>query len=187
MSKWCKRLSLAVLLVGLVLVGMSWAAAGDNAPAPKEIRHDKQEIAQAKQALGELKESIDRWHMANLEGDPDKVERHQSKLFGIIRADIKQSHTFVQRREKEADQSAGDLQGMDNREQRQGLRTDLTNLKTSRQLVMVKENLFFALKRSKTFSNKYRLLNDYVELLQREFGVVRMELAEDVGEVRQGK
>jgi hypothetical protein len=125
--------------------------------------------------------------MANLEGDPGKIERHQSKLFGLIRADIKQSHTFVQRREMEASQSAGDLQNRNKRKEHQDLRVDLANLKTARQLVMAKEKLFFALKRSDTFSNKYRLLNDYVELLQRELGVVRMELAEDRQEVRQGK
>ncbi len=187
MSTLCKRLSLAILLVGLVLVGMSWAAAGDKAPAQKEIRQDKQEITQAKQALDEFKECIDQWHMANLEGAPDKIERHQSKLFGIIRVDIKQSHIFVQRREREAGASASDLQETSNRNQQQDLRVDLANLKIARQLVMAKEKLFFALKRSKTFSNKYRLLNDYVELLQRELGVVRVELAEDVREVRQGK
>ncbi|TFH50004.1 MAG: hypothetical protein E4G89_04000 [Methanothrix sp.] len=187
MSKWSKRLSLGVLLVGLVLVSMSWAASGDKAQAQKEISPDKPEIAQAKQALNEFKESIDRWHMANLEGDPAKIERHQSQIYAIIRADIKQSQAFVQRREKEAGQSAGDLQGTNCREQPQDLRADLMNLKSARQLVMVKENLFLALKRSQTFSNKYRLLNDYVELLQRESGVVRMELAEDGREARQGK
>jgi hypothetical protein len=187
MRKWCKRFSLAVLLVGLVPVGMSWAAAGDKAQAEKEISPDKPEIAQAKQALDEFKESIDRWHMANLEGDPGKIERHQSQIYAIIRADIKQSQAIVQRREKEAGQSAGDLQGTNHREQRQDLQADLTNLKSARQLIMAKENLFLALKRSSSFSNKYRLLNDYVELLQGEFGIVRMELVEDVQEARLGK
>ena len=186
MSVLCKRLSLALLLVCLLSAGMSWAG-DDKAQAKKEIRQDKREIAQTRLVLDEFKQAIDRWHMANLEGDPDKIERHQNKLFGLIRADIKKSHVGVQKRELEAGRSAGDLEGRNIREERHDLRVDLANLKVARQLVMAKEKLFFAVKRSKSFSNRYRLLNDYVELLQRELGVVRMELAEDIAEARQGK
>ncbi len=36
--------------------------------------------------------------------------------------------------------------------------------------------------RTDAFSNKYRLLGDYIDLLRRELGMTRLELAEDIKE-----
>ena len=40
---------------------------------------------------------------------------------------------------------------------------------------------------STTFSAKYRLLGDYVEVLRNQLGIVRVELAEDLEELKEDR
>jgi len=70
---------------------------------------------------------------------------------------------------------------------RADLREDVSDLNQAKQLLSVKERLASTLKQSTAFSNKYRLLGDYLEVLRRELGITRVELAEDVKELHEDR
>ena len=178
------------IFLGVVL---TTAIAGSAATEPKDqqVPKDQKEIVQQQESVKQtrltikkLAHGIDLWHDANLKGDFDKVLKFEKKIHEIIKADIKKAVDIVSEsewqhelelRKARADDSNEGVSEKNHNEQ--GHRD--VGLKSSKKLIKAKEVLFVSVKRSHAFSNKYRLLNDYLDLLKRELGIERIELADD--------
>lgn len=153
----------------------------------KEIRQDRIELAQTQSAFKKLNRAVDFWHDAWLKGDGKKIEQYEQGFCHIIRDDIEASRRLISRHEDELRRSAAEFgQRHDSKaarkDDRADMRDDIADLKRARGLVKVKERLYRTLVRSSAFSNQYRLLGDYLDLLARELGMGRLELAEDIEE-----
>jgi len=68
---------------------------------------------------------------------------------------------------------------------RRDWRDDRADLKKMEGLLKAKERLYTSLRKSQSFSGKYRLLGDYLELLKREVRAEKIEVAEDVRELKE--
>ncbi|MEA3297551.1 MAG: hypothetical protein U9R56_06775 [candidate division Zixibacteria bacterium] len=55
----------------------------------------------------------------------------------------------------------------------------------ARKTLKIKQRLMASFVKSSAFSSKYRLRCDYMEIVRREFGMMRVELAEDIEEFRE--
>lgn len=189
-----KRYRPVLFIVAVALV--AGAAAGDDYFEKKrdrtEISQDKRELTATDAAFARLSGTIDRWVQANLDGDDKKVRRYEEAIFHQVEADVLSSRRVVERYEAEVRGSAREYDRPHDsrvvrRDDRADLRDDIGDLRRARQLLKAKERLVSSLRRTIAFSNKYRLLGDYVEILRRELGMTRLELAEDVNELHQNR
>jgi hypothetical protein len=183
------RFHLACVLTGLLVAG--GVNAGDkNAEEQqdkKEIRQDKRELVSTRVTVKEFSHAINLWHDANLKGDRAKIRKYEDKLYNIMRDDIGSTATVVKRYESEASQSArefkrGDRNWSEQTDDHGDLRDDRLVLQKARGILKTKQRLAASFIKSPAFSGKYRLLGDYVDILRKEQGMTRIELAEDVSE-----
>lgn len=170
----------------MTIVGSARAESQD-----REIQEDEKQIAldhvnakQTRVTIKNLSHGIDLWHDANLKGDFDNIIKFQNKMHQLIRADIQKAvdvvtecewqHELDLRKERANNSDDGILEKSHHEHI-----YEKNNLIETKKLIKAKEVLFVSLKRSRAFSNKYRLLNDYLELLKIELGIERIELADD--------
>jgi len=186
---------LILLAVGLVLALTVSGIAGDNSVASnivkKEFRFDVRESERTALVLKNLSHEIDLWHDAALKRNGKRTRTHEKRMLDIIKADIQARERVICRFENEAVAAVKDVvsepdpiavaPAVEKRE----ARDDIKDLRKAKQLVKAKELLFDSIKRTDTFSNRYRLLGDYLEIVKRESRMNTVELAEDGRELKQ--
>ena len=184
---------LAVILVaGLSLQAVAGKYRQEKKADRLEIKLSQNELQEATKCAKQLAHAIDLWHDANLKSDEGLIGKYEEKLHSIITTDIESSVKTVSRFEAEVNRSARESQAnggnrVERKDDYRDFKDDVADLKTARELAKVKEKLSYAIRHSESFSNKYRLLNDYLDILSREIGVDRIELAEDFQEWQEDK
>jgi len=158
----------------------------------KEIRQDKKELGATSATYTKLSSNIDRWVEANLKGNDKKAQNYEEVILELIGADITSTRRMIEQHKAEVLRSTREYNSLHNTrvarcDDRADLREDVSDLNQAKQLLSVKERLASTLKQSTAFSNKYRLLGDYLEVLRRELGITRVELAEDVKELHEDR
>jgi len=184
-----------LIFIILVLAFASGAAAGnylEKKQDKSEIRQDKMELVATSAALARLSGTIDRWVEANLTGHNKKVHRYEESILEQIQADIASSRRQLERYEAEVRSSAKEYNLLHQsraarHDDRVDLRDDVKDLHLTGRLLKEKERLASALHKVATFSNKYRLLGDYMEVMRRELGMAKVELVEDANELREDR
>jgi len=164
----------AAVFMAVMFVG---TAMGGNRVNHKEAMQDKRHLTQTRYTLDELSRHIDLWHDANLVGNDKLISKHEKQLRAIITSDLAQSKKVVKQYRHKAPMAR-------NLKEKNEYKTEQTQAEN---LTDAKEKISDRLKRSKAFSNKYRLLGDYKDLLQRELGQERLQLAQDVRQARHGR
>lgn len=179
------------MFAGLLITGSAIAADSNEVKADKiELQKDKQEFQQTRMIYKKLHHGVDLWHDANLKGDTDKIRKYRNRLFELIRSDLTNSRQEIARGEAELSRSWKEFKGEqpksdEKADDRHDLRDDVNDLKQRQLLARTKAKLFVTLKRSEAFSNRFRLLNDYLDLLRGELNINRIEVAEDIKELRE--
>lgn len=182
--------SLAAGLVFTLAVG-SFAEDGkvETTITKKEFRFDVKEAERTATVEKNLSHEIDLWHDSALKRNGKRMRSHEKRIFDIIQEDIQARDRLIYRYENEAARSVKDVVSEPSpvvtapaAEKRQAV-NDIKDLRKARQLLKAKELLFDSIKRTDTFSNRYRLLGDYLEIVKRESRLNTVELAEDGHEV----
>jgi hypothetical protein len=125
-----------------------------------------------------LDRAVDRWYEATLAGDNGKTREYEQRLVHLLAADIDRTQDQVNTLTAHlADNSSDSLIGpLPPGYSANPIRDSLSILKDQ---VRLKRMLLGAITQSDAFSNKYRLLGDYVDLLRREVGLPKLKLAAD--------
>jgi hypothetical protein len=173
-----KNLTIVIALV--LIIGVGAVMALDKARPSKYSDQAPQLVFHVNETLSHLKHHIDLWHDANLKSDPDKISLYEGVLNDIISSDIAYSKKTVR-----SFAQIAVLESMS--ESREEDRAELAKnpLRSSQQFKSLvnnlnsKKKLAEAIRKSKAFSNKYRLLGDYLYLLQQELKIVKVELANE--------
>ncbi|MFQ5500528.1 MAG: hypothetical protein ACE5FH_12755 [Candidatus Zixiibacteriota bacterium] len=182
MSRLLSRINCAFVILFLLVPAVQAGNAGHQIQQDKkEIRWDRRQFQQTSITLNKLTDRIDIWHDAWLKGDNKATRRNQVRIEELIRSDIRQSQEFVKWFEGELAKSRSHRR--DGSESQFDVRDDRFDLAGARRLYRVKQQLATAMGRTDSFSNKYRLLGDYQEVLRRELRLTTVELAEDVSEL----
>jgi len=185
-----------LIFIILVLAFASGAATAGNYLEKKqdkrEIRQDKMELVATSATLDRLSGTIDHWVEANLIGHNKKAHSYEESILEQIQADIASSRQQLERYEAEVHSSAREYNRLHQsrvarREDRADLRDDVKDLHLAGWLLKEKERLDSSLRKVATFSNKYRLLGDYMEVMRRELGMAKVELVEDANELREDR
>jgi len=172
--------NLTIIVVLVLMVGVGAVAALDKAQPSHYADQAPQLVNYVNETLSNLKHHIDLWHDANLKGDQEKIALYEGGLNDIIGDDIAQGKKTVRSfaqiavlesmsEPREGDQAELAKNPIRSNEQFKSMVTNLNS----------KKKLAEAVRKSKAFSNKYRLLGDYVYLLQQELKIVKVELANE--------
>jgi hypothetical protein len=129
-----------------------------------------------------LSYAVDLWHDATLKGDDGKIKECRDDIRKFLEADIESERNLVKMLTRQAiDNEAGkNEEGKNLIEEKPGRKPakadqDLVNQLVP--LIRTKELLVDAMERSEAFSNQYRLLGDYIDLLRRELDMPRLQYA----------
>lgn len=172
------RKSLIFLSIMLFLTGFSAVSALDS-DLPQTPGRTANFVYQVQETLEHLSLHIDLWHDANLKNDKEKVEIFESVIDDIISEDIANS--------KKAIRNFAQMAVLDNsgqNENENGSRVDVNQIKSSVlfkkivEAMSIKKKLAESISRTDAFSNKYRLLNDYLYVLREEIRFTRVQVAE---------
>jgi len=161
-------------LIGLGLaVGMALSTAADPSIKPTDSQSVKP-IATA----DSVDRAVERWYEATLAGDNGMSRGCEQRLVKLLTADIDRTQDQLNSLSTHlADNSSDSLIGpVPPGSQANPIRDSLSLLKDQ---VRLKRMLLDAITKSDAFSNKYRLLGDYVDLLRREVGLPKLKLAAD--------
>ncbi|MFZ5980626.1 MAG: hypothetical protein ACOYVF_08320, partial [Candidatus Zixiibacteriota bacterium] len=173
------RKSLLFLTIFLILAVFSVVSAIDNAELPQAPDRTASFVYQVQETLEHLSLHIDLWHDANLKNDKEKVEIFASVIDDIINEDIADSKMAIRNFAQRAV-----LENTDPGDGEKNPSVDFDRVKSSElfkkivESMSVKKKLADALNRTEAFSNKYRLLNDYLYVLREEIRFTRVEVAE---------
>jgi len=189
-----KAYYLALFVVASVFV--AGVVAGGNLSEKRqdkrEIRQNKTELGATSTALARLSGTVDSWVKANLRGDDEKAQYYEESISRQVQADIASSRQLVNRYEAEVRRSNKEYHRpyrfrVARHDDRVDFHDDVKDLDHAKQLLAVKERLVSAFNRTAVFSNRYRLVGDYMETMRRELNLTRAELAEDMNELHEDR
>ncbi len=185
---------LVLLAAGLVIALAVSVSAGDNGRHPNtaksEFRFDVKESERTVLVLQNLSHEIDLWHDASLKRNGKRMRGHEKRIFAMIQDDIQCRDRVIYRYENEAGHSIKEVVAEPGPVvsspaiEKRAAADDIKDLRKAKELVKAKELLFDSIKRTDTFSNRYRLLGDYLEIVKRESRLNVVELAEDGRELK---
>ena len=174
------RKNLTIIVVLVLVVGVAAVSAQVKAPTPSYSSQAPQLMYNVNETLNHLKRHIDLWHDANLKADEDKILLYEGVIKDIIRDDIAQSKQSVRSLAQLAVLESMSENGEENSvdKSKNPIRTN-DRFKDMVANLNAKKKLADAFDRARAFSNKYRLMGDYVYLLQQELKIVRVEIASE--------
>ncbi len=159
----------------LIGLGLAIGIALSTAANPSIKPADSQSVQSITPAES-LSQAVDRWYEATLAGDNGKTRECEQRLVKLLAADIDRTQNELNLLTTHlTDKSSDSLIGpLPPDSQANPIRDSLSILKDK---VRLKRMLLGAITQSDAFSNKYRLLGDYVDLLRREVGLPKLKLA----------
>jgi len=173
------RKSLLFLTILLLLTGFSVVSALDNSNLLNTPDRTANFVYQVQETLEHLSLHIDLWHDAILKGDDEKVSIFESVIDDIISEDIVDSKKAIRDFAQQAV-----LENMDSQNGENKSTIDYDQIKSSEMFKKIvesmstKKRLAESISRTEAFSNKYRLLNDYMYVLREEIRFTKVEVAE---------
>jgi hypothetical protein len=182
------RLAKLITIISLVLlVTTAFAADPVNQPSqnaqPEPAKNVPQMKFEANTTYQLLGHTTDLWHDAVLKGNERQANFYLVEINDIIAEDIQTDrlqmkmvvrqieHFYRQQSSENLNLVAGSVETEDIIRYKEFLPLISANIN-------VKEELYQAMNRTDAFSNKYRLLGDYKDLLRRELGMPRLNVAE---------
>ncbi len=148
-----------------------------------EIKKDKKEINQTRATYDLLSHTVDLWHDANLKGIGARIAKYDKEIVDIADNDIRTSEAHLAQYRSEVGRSKAEANQP--HVARIAKADDRWDLKQVRTMTQIKRRLIDSYDKSDQFSNKYRLINDYLAVLKRELKSHQVELADDVRELRE--
>jgi hypothetical protein len=180
-----KLFCLLIVSILLSIVVSSAAFAGEKANDLKQVYQDKNQIEYREQFVRNMKANIKMWHKAVLNNQRNEADKRLSLIMNLIETDINRTAALVSMYRQESEQSRQEF-AENNKpseakaDDRRDVYDDRVDLKEASLMLKVKRRMFTSIRKSPVFSNRYRLFNDYVDLIRHEQGTLRQELAEDV-------
>lgn len=182
------RLAKLVLTVGLLVIGTTVLGAGpqDQGSVDREdqaIKNPKQLLFEANSTYQVFDHAIDLWHDAILKGDDKRANFYLDEICDIITEDIQTNKLQMKMlvRQIEACYQENSFEGKNlfesNHEDKE-ITKYKEYLPVLSSMILIKEELYRAMSRTEAFSNDYRLLGDYKNLLRRELGMPKLKMAD---------
>jgi len=186
MKKLC-----CLLIVGILMsVMVSSVAAGEKAKDLKQVYNDKDQVQYRERLVRNMSANIKMWHKAVLENHRSEAQERLHLIMDLIETDINRTAALVSMYRQESEESRKEFAenktpSEEKADDRRDAYDDRIDLKDANLMLKVKRRVFTSIRKSPVFSNRYRLFNDYVDLIRHEQGKLTQKLAEDVGEYKE--
>ena len=173
-----------LVVVGLMAATMlAGTTNSDSFPKQRELPQPTEEYPQTEAAINKtvanLSHHVDLWHDAILKGD-EKTARHwEDELVKIVNGDLENSKRTVRHYARKSS-LAGTVELKPTKEDNVNRDQDVSvAFRTALSILNTKEQLALSFTRTNAFSNKYRLISDYIEVLRRQLGMQKLKLADE--------
>lgn len=123
--------------------------------------------------LQQFTHHIDLWHDAVLKGDNDRTRHQVEQLNEMIRRDIKGTEKMVRVLAKQAALEPAD----EDETEKPDAFSPRRQFERAHALLELKRTLAQSIERTDAFSNKYRLLGDYRDVIRRQLQMPKLKLA----------
>jgi hypothetical protein len=172
-----KNLLCCAIVGGLMLTGATFAqSSGDTGLATSASSVQDYSVDYA---VVEMETEYELWSEAVFKNDNDRAERHEAILLAMVNRDIFVCQEKVRKLAREVALASSEKPSELPDESQAEERTELQEVfQASIDRLNTKEILYRSATRTKAFSNKYRLLGDYIDILRRELDLPRLKLAE---------
>ena len=177
-----------VLFAGLLILGTTVLGAGPNDQVSTQgedqaIQNPKPLSFETNTTYQVLDHTVDLWHDAILKGDDKRSNFHFSEIHDIISEDLQSDKLQMRMLVREIEyryriNSAEEKNLINDTYDDEDIIRYKKYLPIISSSICIKEELRRALSRTDAFSNKYRLLGDYKNLLRRELGMPKLEVAD---------
>ena len=182
-----RRLILIVSLLLPLALSADTAVAGDSDQKTDDgckVTVDTNPFFQPQNTYELLTHTRDLWHDATLKGDDKRVREHLAEIEHILDRDIRAGKQtiklLVQQSTVKNTVESAEGQNLLDEKVLSGLpKVDRQLILDLNGIVTTKALLAESINRTGAFSNKYRLLGDYIELLRRELDLPRLQYALD--------
>jgi len=133
-----------------------------------------------------FRHTIDLWHDAHLKGDKEQIRRHTTQLFLLMDHDIEASRLALAGTAVKVSKSSYGPQQDRETTYRGVYSRPRTEFEKKQSEILAKRRLAESARRSEAFSNRFRLFNDYLELMKRATEPTKVQMAEggDVDPIR---
>jgi len=166
-----KPISALMFIAMLALVSPARASDSPNA-APNDVVSPWQ-LYSLEGALTELEVDYGLWLETTLSGVQPEVDRLEKAMLSLVNYDI-----YVSQEKVRALAKAAAVKSWQVKPDSLAQPTDeALDLQEAIGTLNAKESLYRSINKTKAFSNKYRLLGDYINLLRRELELPRLKLA----------
>lgn len=175
-------LSLVLLLVGGVLAAEEPSAEKVADEAVDEIQAENAAEKAVHDAAVDryerFRHAIDLWHDANLKGDKKLIKQYSHDLFMLMEHDIQYSRLALAGTAVKVNRVAyGPKQ--DRESTYRGIYSrPKSEFERKQSEILAKRRLAESARKSEAFSNRFRLFNDYLELMKRATEPAKVELVE---------
>ncbi len=160
-----------VLCLALVAAG-AWAAT----PPAAEQTETAPIGATAGESIGDLIQLINLWHDANLKADSDQIVKWERRIIEFFRRDIEQTRWRYEVCRKRTEGFTSRAKGVPLTAEQLEVLDDLADVD---QWLKVKKRLLKGFENSQAFSNRYRLVGDYLQVLRMEHDQTQVKMAEN--------
>ena len=175
--------TVASLIVRIASLAALTISAADRPSETRAIPEPLKEYYYSGLAPNRLAYAVDLWYDAVLKGDEPRVTAREKDILGLIQQDVDSTNLVLEQFRQLLWQAQ--VASVVMPDTGQSLSDDLPLLEYLNRdrysyevdLYKTKEKLVAAIRRSDAFSNKYRLISDYIEVLRRQVGLPKLKLA----------
>lgn len=161
-----------------LLLGLSAAQAGQLAgsrPLPRQPLEKPPSSAALATTLKQLTSTIDLWHDAVLKGNDDDRRHFEGALQDLMQEDLASSKRGLRFYARQSALAVPRTKPLTHTDKDKVERSD--EFKRELAVFNSKEHLWRSFTRTNAFSNKYRLISDYIDVLRRQLNMPRIQLA----------
>ena len=175
-----------VVFVAMMLLVFAGSALADEggvqAAASERVDDATVDLAKPTSTPDLLEFTMNRWHEAVLNGNTRQARSYENELIQLVTDNVQSDRRLLQKISRfglaGVDRSDEDSPNMLEDDQRTTLtRKDKAAIRQLVSVISTKQMLLNSIKRSRSFSNKYRLLGDYINLLRKELNMPRLKFA----------
>lgn len=172
------RIVVALLMLAALLAGTPCSVAGPvkSKDSVLVVPETLREYYENRPGPQKLEYALDLWHDATLKGDAELAEECQARVDYVVATDLTANEEFLSVCARQALLAVeSDTHG--HADSSAALRAGQETFGELYDLYRAKRAVYDSFRKSEAFSNKARLLGDYIQLLRRELSLPRLKYA----------
>ena len=176
-----RTMKLAALVCTLTLAGSATQANEQTAASQKPSQTSTAKPTCAPVSSVEFSQAIDAWRLARLAGEDKLASEGEKNLLSLIERDLKWCADALEQFDGDDNSKSADKSTATNKKDKNDEQTSVEDT-MAWEMFSAKKQIAWNIRHTDAFSNKYRLLGDYEDLIKREKSADRAGVPLDMQE-----